>query len=105
MLWLAADVSLQPGAARPGDAVLVTVRQSEVAPTGSIGSWELSFVRVDDRYEALLPLSVEAEPGDYELTVVINEGHKSVMTGSLDVLPGNFRKSELTVSKKFTSPS
>lgn len=109
MLWLAADVSLQPGAARPGDAVLVTVQASEVTPTGSIGPWELSFVRVDDRYEALLPLSVDAKPGEYELTVVFNEGDaghgKAVMTGSLEVLPSNFRKSELTVSKKFTSPS
>ncbi len=106
LLWLGAEVSLQPGTARPGDAVLVTVRQTEVAPTGSIGAWELTFLPVADGFEALLPLSVEAKTGEYELTVVMGHGReKTFMTGTLEVVPANFRKSELTVSKKFTSPS
>ncbi len=106
LLWLAADVSLQPGTARPGDAVLVTVRQVDEAPTGSIGSWALTFLPIEGGFEALLPLSIEAKPGEYELTVDFGHGRdKTFMTGTLEVLAANFRKSELTVSKKFTNIS
>ncbi len=107
MLWLgAADVSLQPGTARPGDVVLVTVRQSEAAPTGSLGPWELTFLPITDGFQALLPLSVDAKPGEYELSVVSGKGaQKTLITGTLEIQSATFRKSELTVSKKFTSPS
>ena len=107
LLVLGADISLQPGTARPGDAVLVTVRQAQHAPTGSIGSWELTFLPVGGGgFQALLPLSVDAKPGEYELSVVVGKGReRELMTGTLDIAVNTFRKSELTVSKKFTSPS
>ncbi len=111
MMLLGAELSLQPGAGRPGDAVLVTVRPTEdapapPAPTGTIGPWELTFLPAGDGFEALLPLSVDAKAGSYVVSVVFGKGaHKELLTGEFTVLPGNFRKSELTVSKKFTNPS
>ena len=106
MLCVGADLSLQPGMARPGDAVLITVRQTDTAPTGTLGPWELTFLPIADGFQALLPLSVDAEPGEYEVSVVSGSGaQKSLIVGTLDLQPATFRKSELTVSKKFTSPS
>lgn len=105
MLWLGAEVSLQPGTAAPGDAVLVTVRGSESTPTGSIGQWQLTFLKAGDGFQALLPLSVEAAPGDYEFAVIMGPGEVRKMTGTLEITQASFRTSELSVAKKFTSPS
>jgi len=106
MLLLGADLSLQPGTARPGDAVLVSVRQTDTAPAGTIGSWELTFLPIADGFQALLPLSVDAKAGEYEISVVTGRGaQKSLIVGTLEIQPADFRKSELTVSKKFTTPS
>ena len=44
-LGLAAlEVRLQPGVARPGDAVLVEVTGTTEAPTGQLGTTELVFM-------------------------------------------------------------
>ncbi len=57
------EVRLQPGVARPGDAVLVEVTGAIEAPSGQLGSTELVFLPWRDRWVALVGLSVERKPG------------------------------------------
>lgn len=100
------EVRLQPGAARPGDAVLVEVTGALEAPSGQLGSAELVFLPWRDRWVALVGLSVERKPGPvpFEITGKSLEG-KQRLGGELEVRDPNFRRRQLTVSKRFTSPS
>lgn len=97
-----AEVRLQPGQARPGDVVLVEVSGSEKAPSGQLGSAELVFLPFGDRWLALTGLSVEAKAGERPLHVVAGDEQ---IDGSLEVLREQFRRRQLTVSKRFTSIS
>lgn len=100
------EVRLQPGAARPGDAVLVEVTGATEAPSGQLGSAELVFLPFHDRYVALVGLSVERKPGllNLEVTAAGPDG-KARIEGALEVVKPNFRRRQLTVSKRFTNPS
>lgn len=100
------EVRLQPGLARPGDAVLVEVSGTTEAPSGQLGSAELVFLPFRDSWVALVGLSVDLKPGvlNLEITGVGAEG-KARLTGALDVRDPQFRRRQLTVSKRFTSPS
>lgn len=101
-----AEVRLQPGSARPGDPVLVTVTGVSEAPTGRLGRQELTFLPFHAGWQALIGLSVEKAPGALPLELVlVDETGKQAFSGTLDVLPANFRRRELTVSKRFTSLS
>lgn len=105
-LALGADVRVQPGIARPGDAVLVEVNGSGEAPTGHLGSFELVFLPFGEAWVALLPLSVDQKPGKLPLEVIaVTEGTRQKLVGELEVTKANFRRRQLTVSKRFTSPS
>lgn len=101
-----AQVHLQPGAARPGDAVLVTVHGADAMPSGTLGKHALVFQPRRDGYAALTSLSIEAGPGPLELSVAIeNADGKQRINGTLDVLPGNFPRRELSIAARFTNPS
>lgn len=103
---LAASVQLQPGAAYPGDLVLVTVRGSEKEPSGTFGKTDLDFYIHGDVWQALIPLSVDEKEGEQELRVrLVAAGKEEDVAGTLEVLPDKFRKSELKVARKFTNPS
>ena len=43
-----ASVRIQPGTARPGDLVLVTVREADHPPRGRLGTAELDFYPLHD---------------------------------------------------------
>jgi murein DD-endopeptidase MepM/ murein hydrolase activator NlpD len=102
----ALHVHLQPGAARPGDAVLVLVRDATAPPTGTLGDQELRFLPFGDDYAALVGLAVEVKPGPLALSVSVGpENHRQRIIGNLSVLAGEFPRRELRVSKRFTSPS
>lgn len=102
----AVDVRLQPGVARPGDAVLIEVSGSPQAPSGQLGPTELVFLPLGDRWVAMVGLSVEQRPGALPLEIVAaDETGKTRVDGTLDVRPADFRKRQLTVSKRFTSIS
>lgn len=102
-----ASVHLQPGVARPGDAVLVTVLGVTKQPSGKLGPDTLDFLPIADGFQALVGLSVEASLGTRTLTVeLIPEGSsETTIIGSLDVIEPGWPKRELKVAKKFTSPS
>lgn len=102
-----ASVHLQPGVARPGDAVLITVLGVTKQPTGTLGPQTLDFLPIADGFQALVGLSVEATIGTRTLTVeLVPEGaDETTIIGSLDVVEPGWPKRELKVAKKFTSPS
>jgi murein DD-endopeptidase MepM/ murein hydrolase activator NlpD len=101
-----AEVRVQPGAARPGDPVLITVTGVAEAPSGRLGAGALTFLPFHAGYQALAGLPVDQAAGvlPLELVVVDEEGQRAV-SGSLEVLPADFRKRKLSVSKRFTSLS
>ena len=100
------EVRLQPGVARPGDAVLVEVTGATEAPSGQLGSAELIFLPLHGSFVALVGLSVEHKAGHLNLEVTGQgaEG-KERIEGALEVTKANFRRRQLTVSKRFTNPS
>ena len=101
-------MQVQPGTARPGDAVLITVRGVDPAhePQGRLGGFELDFHPFPGGWQALVGLPVETKDGSLELSVrVVAEAQELDLQGTLEVIPPGFRSSELKVSKKFTSPS
>ena len=102
-----ASVQLQPGTARPGDLVLVTVRDVSGQPQGRLGGFALDFHPFAAGWQALLGLPVDTPDGSLELSVSLpaDAGQTGLIEGTLEVVPGDFRKSELHVSKKFVSPS
>jgi murein DD-endopeptidase MepM/ murein hydrolase activator NlpD len=101
-----AEVQVQPGSARPGDPVLITVTGVTEAPTGRLGAEELTFLPFHAGFQALVGLSVEKDSGVLPLeVVVVDDAGKRAVQGSIDVLAPDFRRRALTVSKRFTSPS
>jgi len=102
-----ASVSLQPGVARPGDAVLVTVLGVSRTPSGTLGSQTLDFLPVADGFQALVALSVEASLGARALSVdlVPDDGAETTITGELVIEDPRWPRRELKVARKFTSPS
>lgn len=102
-----ASVHLQPGVARPGEAVLVTVLGVTEVPKGTLGPQTLEFLPIADGFQALVALSVEATIGPRALSVelVPTDGAATTIIGSLEVIEANWPKRELKVAKKFTSPS
>ncbi len=110
LLTLKADVWLQPGAAHPGDLVLITVDALTHAPTGRLGNEELTFLPAADHahgvWQALVGLKVDQKPGVLALELSGRDEHGALhLGGTLDVLQPAFRHRELTVGAKFTSPS
>jgi murein DD-endopeptidase MepM/ murein hydrolase activator NlpD len=105
-LLAAAEFRLQPGVARPGDAVLVEVTGTSSAPSGQLGSAELVFLPLGSSWVAITGLSVDHKPGRLAVEVVVqSELGKQQLTGELEVTKANFRRRQLTVGKRFTSPS
>ena len=100
------EVRLQPGSARPGDAVLVEVTGATEAPSGQLGSAELVFLPFLESWVALVGLSVERKPGPLSL-LVTGKGaeRKEQISGTLEVRKPEFRRRQLTVNRRFTNPS
>ncbi len=98
------EVRIQPGVARPGDAVLVEVTGTTEAPSGHLGSAELVFLPYGDRWVALSGLSVDLKPGVLSLAVTgQSPAGEERLEGALEVRKPEFRRRQLTVSKRFTS--
>ncbi len=98
------SVQVQPGQARPGDLVLLTVRGAAQVPTGTLGKYTLHFFAHGTCHQALVGLPSDIDGGEqWELSV--KAGPKQSIDGALEVLPADFPKRELTVAARFISPS
>ncbi|MHB8872350.1 MAG: M23 family metallopeptidase [Myxococcaceae bacterium] len=101
------EVRLQPGAARPGDAVLVTVRGAADEPTGSLGERELTFLPIPGGFQAITGLAVETGPAEVPLEVQLpgeENDQDELIEGVLTVTEAAFRERALTVASKYVSP-
>ncbi len=107
VVMAAAWVQVEPGVARPGDAVLISVRGVAQPPSGTLGPDTLEFVPTADGYQALVALSVEATLGERPLTVDLSpiDAPPTTLTGTLEVVEPGWPRRELKVARKFTSPS
>jgi len=100
-------VTVQPGTAKPGDPVLVTVTGAAALPTGKLAGRTLHFYRWGDRYEAISALPVEHALGPFPVTVKVAARRGApayALEAEIDVVDPNYPKRELSVDRKFISP-
>ncbi|MBX7112959.1 MAG: M23 family metallopeptidase [Myxococcaceae bacterium] len=103
-LFAGLSVQVQPGQARPGDLVLITVHGATQTPTGTLGKHTLQFFSHGPVHQALFGLPSDIDGGEqWELSV--RAGPQPPIDGVLEVLPAGFPKRELTVAARFISPS
>jgi murein DD-endopeptidase MepM/ murein hydrolase activator NlpD len=62
-------VRVEPTTAKPGDAVLVTVRGATEAPKGKAAGDDLRFFRAKGGYQAVFAVPLDAKPEPIKLTV------------------------------------
>jgi murein DD-endopeptidase MepM/ murein hydrolase activator NlpD len=102
LLAAAAAAEVAPATARPGDAVLVTVRGAGEAPSGALLGRPLRFYAAGpDRWQALAPLPAEAAPGAVALEV---DAQGQQLAAALQVVPADFRSSTLSIPPRFLEP-
>lgn len=98
-------LEVQPGQAKPGDPVLITVHGTAAPPTGSLGDQQLRFYPHGDGYQAIAALPVEQEPGSLPIKLSVLTSVDSQMPkelgGTLDVVPPNYPSRELKVASQF----
>lgn len=103
---LAAQLTIQPGSASPGDVILLTVSGVDEVPSGRLGKERLDFFESPVGYQALVGLSVEHPPGPLSVSI---EGEDAagavVLGGSVEVRPAAFRRRTLSVAARFTNPT
>jgi murein DD-endopeptidase MepM/ murein hydrolase activator NlpD len=98
-------LSIQPGTARPGDPVLITVRGLAGPPTASFGGRPLRFYPVPDGFQALTALPVEQPVGALEVKVTGPTKDKPLeLAGSLEVVAPGWPERTLNVAGKYIKP-
>ncbi len=103
----APTLSLQPGTAKPGDPVLVTVRGVSTEPTGTLDGRPLRFFAVRDGFQAVTGLPVEQTPGTVQVKVLATtpESAPAVeLAEPLEVRVPEWRVRELKVASQYTEP-
>lgn len=99
----APTLELAPEAARPGDAVLVTVRGAASEPrAGSVAGRPLRFWRDGELWRALAALPTETPPGPAPSEVVLADG--TVLARALPIREPGFRETKLRVEPRFIEP-
>ncbi|MFT3914779.1 MAG: M23 family metallopeptidase [Anaeromyxobacteraceae bacterium] len=99
----APSVRLAPPAARPGDAVLVTVLDApgEPAPQGTLAGRALAFWRDGQGWRALAALPIETAPGEAPLEVTAGG---EVVRAALLVVDPRFPSKTLRLPEKYVHP-
>jgi murein DD-endopeptidase MepM/ murein hydrolase activator NlpD len=100
-------LSLQPGTARPGDPVLVTVRGLAAEPSGTLDGRPLRFFKVGDGFQSLTGLPVEQAAGPVQVKVTAPPAESAPaveLTEALEVQAPAWRVRELKVESKYTEP-
>jgi murein DD-endopeptidase MepM/ murein hydrolase activator NlpD len=100
-------LSVQPGTAKPGDPILVTVRGVEGQPSGTVAGRTLHFFQAADAWQALTGLPVEQAVGRVDVKVVgphPRAGAPVELAGTLDVVEPGFPERQLKVAGKYIKP-
>jgi len=103
-LAAAPSLRLAPPAARPGDAVLVSVLDApgDEAPRGTLAGRPLTFWRdAGGAWRALGALPIETPPGEASADVT---AAGAALRGRLEVVDPRFPARALTLPKKFVEP-
>jgi peptidase M23-like protein len=101
------SLSVQPGTAKPGDPVLVTVRGVTGMPSGTVAGRPLHFFETAGGWQALTGLPVEQAVGSAEVKVVgprPQEGKPVELSGVLDVVAPGYPERQLQVAGKYVKP-
>lgn len=101
------SLSVQPGTAKPGDPVLVTVRGAEGMPSGTLAGRPLHFFEASGAWLALTGLSVEQALGSVEVKVTAPrpaQGKALELAGGLDVVEPGYPERQLQVAGKYVKP-
>jgi murein DD-endopeptidase MepM/ murein hydrolase activator NlpD len=101
------SLSMQPGTAKPGDPVLITVRGVDGLPSGTIAGKPLRFFEATGAWQALSGLPVEQSLGTVEVKVMgprPREGKRVELVGTLDVLDPGYPNRQLQVAGKYIKP-
>jgi murein DD-endopeptidase MepM/ murein hydrolase activator NlpD len=95
-------LEVQPGTASPGDLVLVKIEHASKVPSGEFDGEVLVFLPLNQGFVALVPVSVEREPGELRIEVLADDHH---FTATVEVMAAHFRRRAISIARKFTSPS
>lgn len=95
---------IQPGTARPGDPVLVTVRGLSGPLAGRLGEWSLRFQPIEGGFQALVGLPVELAEGALEVKVHPVDDEEGALTGSLEIVSARFPRRQLSVARRYVQP-
>jgi murein DD-endopeptidase MepM/ murein hydrolase activator NlpD len=95
------EVALAPAAARPGDAVLVSVVGAAEAPKGTLAGRPLGFWRDGEAWRALGALPIETTPG--KVAAVVEAGDRRA-EAALEVVEPGFASATLNVAPGFVEP-
>ncbi|MFL5349943.1 MAG: M23 family metallopeptidase [Hyalangium sp.] len=101
------SLSVQPGTAKPGDPILVTVRGVDGAPSGTLAGRTLHFFEASGAWQALTGLPVEQAVGRVDVKVEgphPRAGEPVKLAGTLDVVEPGFPDRQLQVAGKYIKP-
>lgn len=101
------SLSVQPGTAKPGDPILVTVRGVQGLPSGTVAGRALHFFQAADSWQAITGLPVEQDVGTVEVRVVgprTAAGRPMELVGALDVVDPGYPDRQLQVAGKYVKP-
>jgi murein DD-endopeptidase MepM/ murein hydrolase activator NlpD len=101
------SLSIQPGTAKPGDPVLITVSGLSSAPTGTLAGKPLRFYAASGVWQAITGLGVEHPVGSTEVKVrgkALPEGTPVELAGTLDVVEPGYPERQLQVAGKYVKP-
>jgi murein DD-endopeptidase MepM/ murein hydrolase activator NlpD len=107
LVLAAAQLSVEPGEAHPGDVVAVMVTGATAQPSGTLAGKELTFFPwTQSRWLALWGTPVDAKPGPLGVSAAFTSADgKQKLEGTVDVLPSDFPKREITLASKYVHPS
>jgi murein DD-endopeptidase MepM/ murein hydrolase activator NlpD len=101
------SLSVQPGTAKPGDPILVTVRGVDSMPSGTVAGRPLHFFESAGAWQALTGLPVEQAVGQVDVKVEgprTRAGAPVQLVGTLDVVEPGYPERQLQVAGKYIKP-
>ncbi len=101
------SLSVQPGTAKPGDPILITVRGVDGQPSGTVAGRALHFFEAAGAWQALTGLPVEQAVGRVNVKVEgprPRAGAPVALEGTLDVVEPGFPERQLQVAGKYVKP-
>jgi murein DD-endopeptidase MepM/ murein hydrolase activator NlpD len=99
-------LEIQPGTAKPGDAVLIAV-QGEYSPESAfMGDRTLTFFPTATGFLSVAAIPVEQPPGELEVKIKLPAmtGRQPELGGTLEVIEPEFRRRELEVANRYIHP-